>query len=799
MRFVELGHLAVERGDYQEAVNIFKRVLEAGKDAAAFNGLGIASYHLGDLPLARWAFYQALELKPGHKEAYAYLNRIEAEAQLKPPSARLSRFRAGRRCLEFFDKTWKRIFLKGINMGLGLPGYFPGEFAVKRGTYLAWFERIAAIGVNAVRVYTLQPPGFYEALYRFNEKKARLFLLQGLWMELPEKNDFRDAAYLTGITVDLRNGIDAIYGNAVLPERPGYASGAYTHDVSPILAGTIIGREWESCAVKGYNELHGRAKRAFDGEYCSISDGTPFEVWITERCNELQRYELDRYGGSHPVSIVNWPTLDPLEHPTESTVEHEFALQGLQMQRRDECIEADDQETLDTAKIVSRKGNGFFTSYHVYPYFPDFMLHEAVGGEDGYLAYLDALKRHHGDQPVLIAEFGVPSSRDIAHLHPAGRHHGGHSDREQGMINGQLMRAVHESGMAGGVLFSWFDEWCKKTWLFGEYAIPQDRNPFWFNLQDPEQNYGLLATYPGYPGKKVSLACRGLEWADAAVLYRKKERPMVHRFHDGADDVRRLTRLSVQHDEGFLYLRLETGAPVDFSRAHYLIGLDTTGTGIGERSFPFRVKLLSPMGLTFLVHLAGKDKSRILAAATYDKYLNEGSGRIVPAESTDCAWVIMQNQTNRRRVSKDGKRFFAAEVANTSRLRFGTLEPDKKEYHSLADFFFSGNAIELRIPWGLVNVTDPSSKNVLWKEQGALVKKTTGIRVVALSYKPGDGLSAAPTGASAAHTDCFPSAWTEDRVKRYVWHDWNTPVYHTYVKESYHSYGRVLAGIPEFP
>ena len=71
MKTVELGFLAIERGDHQEAVNIFKRALEHRKEADAFFGFGLAHYHLGDLPTARWAFHQALELERHHAGAQA--------------------------------------------------------------------------------------------------------------------------------------------------------------------------------------------------------------------------------------------------------------------------------------------------------------------------------------------------------------------------------------------------------------------------------------------------------------------------------------------------------------------------------------------------------------------------------------------------------------------------------------------------------------------------------------------------------------------------------------------------------
>jgi hypothetical protein len=800
MNYVDLGFLAIKKRDYQEAVNIFKRAFENRKEADAFFGFGEAHYYLGDLPTARWAFYQALELNRDHKKAKEYISRIERERQVKPPVIRQSRFRAGKDYLEIFDGTWQSFFVKGINIGLGLPGYFPGEYAIKRGTYYSWFEQIARIGVNTVRVYTVQPPSFYEALTRFNESGTPLYLLQGIWAELPEGNDFREPRYLAGIKADFRNAVDALYGNIVLPERPGYANGPYEYDVSPYLAGIILGREWESCAVKGFNELNQRKAGEYNGKFLSIPKGSPFEVWITERCDDLQQYEFERYGASHPISAVNWPTLDPLDHPSESAVEDEFARQGMSFQRRIDCIEAHDAETLDVSTITTSAGNGFFASYHVYPYYPDFMIYGSAEEKDAYQAYLKALKRHHGDQPVLIAEFGIPASRETAHWHPRGWDHGRHTDIEQGRINGLLIKSIHEAGMAGGVLFSWFDEWCKKTWLFGEYVVPQERRPFWFNLQDPEQNYGLLATYPGYPGKKVTLTCNREEWNDASVLYEKSDKAMAFRFNDGSDEARRLTSLSVQHDEGFLYLRLETAGVLDFSQARYVIGLDTGSSGAGERLLPFGTNLLCPSGLSFLIHLAGHEKSRILAAAAYDKYLNAGRGLIMPAESAEGAWVMMQNLTNRRRISKDGKRFYPAQVATMSWLRFGSLSTNEAAYNSLSDFFFRENAVELRIPWGLINFTDPSSKCVLWKGKDGLVKQTAGVRLVAVSYKPAqEELAATATGLGANHTDCLPADFRDNRIKAYSWQGWNTPVYHTFLKESYHQYRRSLAELPETP
>jgi len=799
MNTVELGFLALKNGDFQEAVNIFKKALDRGTEAGAFFGFGVAHYHLGDMPTAKWAMHKTLERKKDHQEALEYLGKIGQEKREKPALLRKSLFRVGKDHLEIKDNAWRKFFVKGVNLGLGLPGHFPGEYAIKKGTYLKWFRQMSELGANAVRIYTILPPDFYEALSRFNRTGERMYLFQEIWTEVPEQNDFRESRYLKEVLNEIKSAVDVVFGNAVLPERPGHAHGRYANDVSPFLAGFIFGSEWEVCAVRGFNELHQRAPGDYHGPFLQIDRGTPFEVWIAEQCDFLQQCEYKHYHVTHPVSAVNWVTLDPLTHPSESTIDEESRLQGIAV-KQGICNNDEDSEVLDTAKIRVKKGSGYFSVYHAYPYYPDFMTNDYLAEKDTYLAYLRELKKHHGSQPVLIAEFGVPAARESAHWHRDGWSHGSHSDRSQGEINGKLMQSIHEAGMAGGVVFSWFDEWFKKNWIFQPYELPAGRKPLWYNFQDPEENYGLLAMYPSYPGKKTLLAGRKEDWKNAQTLYQKPAAAPAFRFDDKADDARELLRLSVQHDEGFLYLHLETRGPVDFDKAHYLIGLATCPSDAGERLLPFGTALTSPVGLTFLIDLVGKNKSRILAAQSYDKYLNAETGLIRPVNSDQGAWVMMQNHLSNRRISKDGGKFFPARVATMSRLKFGSLDPKGPHYSSLADFFYQNTGIEVRIPWGLINVTDPSSKNVLWREGKDKTRKTNGIGLLAVSYKPeANSFAARKTGKPANHTDNLPAELTAAQIKTYTWDGWETPVYHTYLKESYYRYQHILQSIPETP
>ena len=72
-------------------------------------------------------------------------------------------------------------FLTGMNVGSAIPGRLPAELEVDRETWRRWLPMIADTGVHAIRVYTMQPPHFYEELRDFNLEHPAEPLLPGPW------------------------------------------------------------------------------------------------------------------------------------------------------------------------------------------------------------------------------------------------------------------------------------------------------------------------------------------------------------------------------------------------------------------------------------------------------------------------------------------------------------------------------------------------------------------------------------------------------------------------------------------
>jgi len=710
--------------------------------------------------------------------------------------------RAGRGRFELSrDGAWEPFFVKGVNLGTALPGHYPSEFPDDFDLYREWFEQIGELGANAVRLYTLHPPSLYRALRAHNEERPgrKLWLVQGVWAQLPPGHDFDDPAYVEALHAEVRRVIDAVYGNLELPARPGSAHGVYDTNASEDLLLLLPGREWEPYAVDGYQRLRPEL-REFAGRYVRTGEVQAMEAWLASLCEVAVAHETEQYGRQHPVGFSSWPTLDPLHHPTESTALEEMKLQGVEIgpEQLDREVYDEDRVSVDATLLRATEEfpAGLFASYHVYPYYPDFMILEPgyaeARDEEGtsrYLGYLRALKRHHGDQPVLIAEFGVPTSRGISHLHPEGQHHGGHDAREQGRIDARMLRNIRDSGMAGGIVFAWMDEWFKRNWIVHNRYAPPKRNRLWWNALDPEQSFGLLAARPGAEGWKVVLDGDWTEWESVPVLYETAggdEEP------GSAGPIR---AFKATQDAAYLYLLLEadSGGPLPGEgRVEYWIGIDTYDAGLGDHRLPPPAGLELPAGLEFLVRVGGKE-SRILVDPPYRIFSGEEQRPCRSESNDDGEFVEIVAVPNRERWGRNGTHFPARSYSR-SPLRFGSTDPSSTDFHDLADWYASpgGSVVELRIPWMLLSVTDPSSHRVIHettrKEGTVETARTEGFRFHVLALRDdGDGprvVQSLPAG----------SALTLEDYPLFTWPGWEKPDYHLELKESYFVLQEALRG-----
>ena len=333
------GYVAMREGQLPAAKTFFARAIAADSmsyDAVA--GAGMVAYRLGDPAGARRSFERALRILPGDSTALSYLARIpgqvtsDALVSRTRPATTTVTARTGRRIMEVKNRAgqWSPMWIKAVNLGAALPGKFPSEFPPNDSTYERWIALIAEMGANAVRVYTIHPPHFYAALRDWNMAHASnpVWLIHGVWAEPPpgmKEEKYDDPQWLAQFQREMLRVVSLTHGDALIPAAPGHASGAYRADVSPWTLGYIIGREWEPYSVVTYNALNPR-KSSYAGKYLTIGGGNALETWLAVQCDYMISFEMERYNAQRPIAYTNWPSLDPLTHPTETSMTEEIAL-----------------------------------------------------------------------------------------------------------------------------------------------------------------------------------------------------------------------------------------------------------------------------------------------------------------------------------------------------------------------------------------------------------------------------------------------------------------------------------------
>lgn len=614
----------------------------------------------------------------------------------------------GDRIYQLTDEEKQKFEIKGVNLGSGKPGEWSTDFAIDKDTYLRWFGDMQEMGANTVRVYTIQADDFYEAFYEYNrDREEPLYLLQGVWVNDYVQNSHRDAYdddFLGTFLDDCRTVVDVIHGNKKLSlgRVASAGSGTYRRDISQWVIGYILGVEWEDVTVAYTDEKYAGVEgyTSYQGEYlCSAGDASPFEVMLTRVGDQIIEYESKRYKQQRLIAFSNWPTTDPFIYPQRVT--NYFM----------KCACVDVEHIKSTESFLA----GQFASYHVYPYYPDYLSYVddwSVYGLDGsayglgngkhntYRAYLRMLTDHH-TMPVVISEFGVSSGRGMAQRDQnTGRNQGNMSEQEQGQALVDCWEDIQAVGCAGGCVFSWQDEWFKRTWNT-MYAVDLKRTPYWSDYQTNEQYFGLLSFDPGEETSVCYVDGDLSEWSEEDIVTQQ----------DGMS-------VSMKYDEKFVYF-LVYKENLDFGRETLYLPIDTSRkTG---SSYCKNYELLFDRAADFLLVLNGRGNSRLQVQERYeslrstysqnvsdfDTYVQENQPEV---DSPLFVNIDMILQTATPLIYGDNTA--AAETYETGLLTYGNANPASPAFNSLADFIRRGDYIEVKLPWQLLNFADPSRMEI---------------------------------------------------------------------------------------
>ncbi len=674
------------------------------------------------------------------------------------------------------DKKWQPFFSKGVNVGATYPGHDPGELATDQKTLLRWFAQIQNMGANVIRVYTIHNPIFYKTLVEYNQahKDNPLYFIQGVWS--PEEQMLKDYDALSGSSLkafkkEIIYAVGAVYGDIDIPAESGKASGKYRANAGPYLLGWSVGTEWDPELVDNTDQVH-KGTPPFQGDYFKAKENaTPFESMLAEMLNTLATFE-SKEGWQHPYTFTNWVTTDPLKHPGE-------------VERNEDLV------SVDAAHIQPANWQaGYFASFHAYPYYPDFFRFDQTltnvkndkGEVDTYKAYLRQLKKHFKGMPVMITEFGVPSSLGVGHLTGLDRNQGGNTEEEQGNINADLLHEIVQENYAGAILFEWQDEWFKRTWNTMDYEMPADRRKYWLNVLTNEQLFGI----DGYFSSKDGPLKIDGNMNDWKQIEDKKE------WNPGVPGWK---KMQVAHDEAYLYIAGELDHNFDSDKEMLYVGMDTVKGGnrhareMGNRKLSEGIETLISIG----------KQSQVSMASNYNFHTRlwgemKGNFPVNPMEMKDDSGVFTPWKLIIDKKSKPPQevRDRPYKDIQMGELRRGTTDPADPNYNSLAMWQAKGNVVEMRIPWMLLGFSDPSSLNVINYANDGKKLQTENVDGIHLVPWMVDGQTNQVKGLGDGK-----AAADVSKMPMYTWEPWDEAHFQERLKKSYAIMQKAFREIPE--
>src|SRR6266702_2227521 len=157
---VGLGFVRLRQGEALAAADHFLGAVRSNAgDAEAWYGFGLARVRLGQRTAAAEAWRRTLRLAPGYEDAELQLLALGIDSGLarRPVVRPVGPDVAARTAGDGFEirttSGWRPFYVKGINLGVALPGRFPSDFPTDDSTYGRWLELIAGARQRRPRLH----------------------------------------------------------------------------------------------------------------------------------------------------------------------------------------------------------------------------------------------------------------------------------------------------------------------------------------------------------------------------------------------------------------------------------------------------------------------------------------------------------------------------------------------------------------------------------------------------------------------------------------------------------------------
>lgn len=625
-------------------------------------------------------------------------------------------FKTDQKNLEIYKNSkWNPFFIKGINLHSAAPGEYPTDSNSSKKQYLQWLNKISKAGFNTIRLSTILPPSFYAALSEYNEENPNhpLYFIQGIWdfSDEQQKDMFLwDKNTNSKLRKSLDKAILAVYGEKGISKYFKSDEVIYKHDTSHYLIAWDLGMNWSPKLVEHTNQSNTITPDLKTITYSN--NATPTEKWIASAMNELAEKDL-KQGMQHPMTFSNWTTTDPIKHPNEK-------------------VFYEDQESInpENIKTVNWKA-GYFYSYKVYPYYPDFLNDDKNNTVDTYKEYLDSLRKFHSDAPLIVSEFGVPSSIANSHNGSLNMNHGGQTEQEQWEQNKQMLTDIFNAHYNGAIVTGSLDEWYRTTWNTFPF-VNHERTAYWKNVLNSDSNFGLLKRNTTLENKIV-INDKKINLDDSYI------KPVLKNGNA-------IDSMYMASDEGYLYLILKTKKNFDLNKDQLYIGIDTAQGGtksvkeLGSKTVPYGIEYLLELNKDLNIKVNNQ-------YSPFNKWYGDVLNIYSPKKGN--GFVDQYLATQLEMQPPESKVYTPFSYTKTSELEKGDSSIDN---HAMWNV--NNDTIKIRIPWMLLGFSDPSTKEVISYNLNNKTFKHENIKDLHL-FVTVDGKS-------------------ENKAIDYTWNNWNS-------------------------
>lgn len=295
------------------------------------------------------------------------------------------------------------------------------------------------------------------------------------------------------------------------------------------------------------------------------------------------------------------------------------------------------------------------------------------------------------------------------------------SDQGSGLV--RMLKTAQNEGTLGALISDLNDQWSVSSQQTASYTIPQKDKPLWQDALDPLQNTGVIAVEPTPPDQEAL----------------------------GLKDSGLMQELQLSADEKYLYATIILNREIQYDTEQLIVGLDTYQRNNGEYLYDPSYFATSLSGMEYVVKFDSKSSAGLYAVPAYDR----NKGVFSSAESYSGAYDYIAT------------------------LKYGSFDSSDGELYQ------TGSTIHLRIPWGMINVTDPSQRIVLDDNRTPeeIAADPFGFKTVAT-----DGILVSLLVADKTTKDTvyiFPQSKQATGYKLFTWDSWKSAEYRFREKGSY--------------